>query len=83
LRTLRRRGELGHRYGLLTVAQRVLVAGRPHRLPSGHSSPDPVTALLVITGRLSQWPAIARGRLTFTGHRPELGPRFADLFVFP
>jgi hypothetical protein len=42
-----------------------------------------VTALLVITGRLSQWPAIALGRLTFTGDRPELGPRFADLFVFP
>ncbi len=46
-------------------------------------SADPVTALLVITGRLSQWPAIALGRLMFTGDRPELGPRFADLFVFP
>ena len=46
-------------------------------------SADPVTVLLVITGRLSQWPAIALGRLTFTGDRPELGPRFADLFVFP
>jgi len=46
-------------------------------------SADPVTALLVTTGRLSQWPAIALGRLTFTGDRPELGPRFADLFVFP
>jgi uncharacterized protein (TIGR03083 family) len=46
-------------------------------------SADPVTALLVISGRLSQWPAIALGRLTFTGDRPELGPRFADLFVFP
>jgi uncharacterized protein (TIGR03083 family) len=46
-------------------------------------SADPVTALLVIGGRLSQWPAIALGGLTFTGDRPELGPRFADLFVFP
>jgi uncharacterized protein (TIGR03083 family) len=46
-------------------------------------SADPVTALLVISGRLSQWAAIALGRLTFTGDRPELGPRFADLFVFP
>ena len=46
-------------------------------------SADPVTALLVITGRLSQWPAIALGRLTFTGDRPEIGPRFADLFVYP
>jgi hypothetical protein len=42
-----------------------------------------VAALLVIGGRLSQWPAIALGRLRFTGDRPELGPRFADLFVFP
>ena len=46
-------------------------------------STDPATALLVISGRLSQWPAIALGRLNFTGDRPELGPRFADLFVFP
>jgi uncharacterized protein (TIGR03083 family) len=44
---------------------------------------DPVTALLVQAGRLSQWPAIALGRLTFTGQRPEAGPRFAGLFVFP
>jgi uncharacterized protein (TIGR03083 family) len=46
-------------------------------------SADPVTALLLMSGRLSQWPAIALGRLRFTGARPELGPRFADLFVFP
>jgi len=46
-------------------------------------SADPVTALLVISRRLSQWSAIALGRLTFTGNRPELGPRFADLSVFP
>ena len=46
-------------------------------------STDPVTALLVFSGRLSQWTAIALGRLTFLGDRPELGPRFADLFVFP
>jgi hypothetical protein len=46
-------------------------------------SMDPVTALLVMSGRLSQWPAIAIGAMTFSGDRPELGPRFADLFVFP
>lgn len=46
-------------------------------------SADAVTALLVQTGRLSQWPAIALGRLTFSGRRPEVGPRFAELFVFP
>jgi uncharacterized protein (TIGR03083 family) len=44
---------------------------------------DPVTALLVQSGRLGQWPAIALGRLTFAGPHPEIGPRFADLFVFP
>jgi uncharacterized protein (TIGR03083 family) len=46
-------------------------------------SMDPVTALLTATGRLSQWPAIALGRLTFSGDRAEVGPRFFDLFVFP
>jgi uncharacterized protein (TIGR03083 family) len=46
-------------------------------------SADPVTELLVMSGRLSQWAAIALGRLTFSGDRPEIGPRFNDLFVFP
>jgi putative sterol carrier protein len=46
-------------------------------------SSDPVTALLVLSGRLSQWAAIALGRLTFSGDRPEIGPRFPNLFVFP
>lgn len=44
---------------------------------------DSVTALLVMSGRLSQWAAIALGRLAFSGRRPEIGPRFHDLFVFP
>jgi uncharacterized protein (TIGR03083 family) len=44
---------------------------------------DSVTALLVMSGRLNQWTAIALGRLTFSGQRPEIGPRFNDLFVFP
>jgi uncharacterized protein (TIGR03083 family) len=46
-------------------------------------SADPVTALLVMSGRLSRWAAIALGGLTFAGDRPEIGPRFNDLFVFP
>jgi putative sterol carrier protein len=46
-------------------------------------SADPVTAHLVCTGRLSHWPAIASGRLTFSGERPEIGPAFFDLFVCP
>lgn len=62
--------------------------GTYEELPAGPSvdcviSMDPVTALLLTTGRLSQWPAIALGRLTFSGDRPELGPRFVELFVFP
>ena len=44
---------------------------------------DPVTAHLVISKRISQWPAIALGRLTYSGERPEIGPRFFDLFMFP
>jgi len=46
-------------------------------------SADPVTALLVMSGRLTQLAAIALGRLTFSSDRPEIGPRFTDLFVFP
>jgi uncharacterized protein (TIGR03083 family) len=46
-------------------------------------SAEPVTALLVMSGRLSQWAAIALGLLAFSGDRPEIGARFHDLFVFP
>lgn len=46
-------------------------------------STDPVTELLVMSGRLSQWAAIALQRLSFSGDRPEIGPRFRNLFVFP
>lgn len=46
-------------------------------------SADPVAALMVVSGRLDQWSAIALGRLAFSGVRPEIGPRFTDLFVFP
>jgi uncharacterized protein (TIGR03083 family) len=46
-------------------------------------SADPVAALLVISGRISQWAAIALGLMTFAGPSPEVGPRFADLFRFP
>jgi uncharacterized protein (TIGR03083 family) len=46
-------------------------------------SADAVTALLVMSGRLTQWAAIALGGLTFSGDHPEYGPPFNDLFVFP
>ena len=54
----------------------------PHSIDCAISA-DPVTALLVMSGRLNQWAAIALGRLTFSGDRPELGPRFDELFAFP
>jgi hypothetical protein len=44
---------------------------------------DPVALLLVGYGRMTQWPAIARGRLVAWGRRPWLGPRFPGLFYTP
>jgi uncharacterized protein (TIGR03083 family) len=46
-------------------------------------SADPVAFLLVGTGRLSQWEAIALGLLTGGGPKPELALGFNDLFVYP
>jgi uncharacterized protein (TIGR03083 family) len=46
-------------------------------------SADPVTAHLVFTGRMSQWSAIALGSLAFGGERPDVGPRFFDVLVWP
>jgi uncharacterized protein (TIGR03083 family) len=44
---------------------------------------DPVTFLLVGTGRLSQWAAVALGLLRAGGPRPELATGFGRLFRFP
>lgn len=44
---------------------------------------DPVAFLLVGSGRLSQWDAIALGLLEASGDRPELALGFTDLFLFP
>lgn len=44
---------------------------------------DPVAFLLVATGRLDQWQAIALGLLGAGGERPELAMGFTSLFVFP
>jgi uncharacterized protein (TIGR03083 family) len=44
---------------------------------------QPVALLLVAYGRMSQWQAIARGRLMAWGRRPWLGPRFPGLFFKP
>ena len=44
---------------------------------------DPVTFLLLVYGRRSQWPGILRGQLRAWGRRPWLGPRFQHLFARP
>jgi uncharacterized protein (TIGR03083 family) len=44
---------------------------------------DPVTFLLAMYWRRSQWPGILRGQLRAWGPRPWLGPRFQGLFLRP
>ncbi len=44
---------------------------------------DPVAFLLVSTGRMSQWTAIALGLMRAGGRRPELAASFGNLFRFP
>jgi uncharacterized protein (TIGR03083 family) len=46
-------------------------------------SADPVAWLLVASGRLDRWAAIALGLIEAAGPRPELATEFGDLFVFP
>lgn len=46
-------------------------------------SADPVAWLLVGSGRLDRWPAIALGLIEAGGDRPELAAGFGDLFIFP
>ena len=61
-----------------------------YRLESPDSGPvdctitaDPVAFLLVDSGRMSQWAAIAVGLMKADGDRPELALRFNNLFLFP
>lgn len=44
---------------------------------------DPVAFLLVSTGRMSRWTAIALGLMRAGGRRPELAASFGGLFRFP
>jgi len=44
---------------------------------------DPVAFLLVESGRMCQWAAIALGLIRACGERPELAAGFTDLFLFP
>ncbi|MGH8991893.1 MAG: maleylpyruvate isomerase family mycothiol-dependent enzyme [Acidimicrobiia bacterium] len=46
-------------------------------------SADPVAFLLVGSGRLERWPAIALGLVEAGGSRPEMALEFNDLFIFP
>lgn len=46
-------------------------------------SAQPVAFLLVGSGRMSQWTAMALGLLEFGGDRADLGPGFAQLFRYP
>ncbi len=48
-----------------------------------HLSVDPAAFLLVSWGRVSQWPAIARGQLLAWGRRPWLGLRLRALLRNP
>ena len=44
---------------------------------------EPVTFLLIALGRCNPWGAIARGRITAWGRRPQLAPAFPRLFRAP
>ncbi|MGH3669885.1 MAG: SCP2 sterol-binding domain-containing protein [Pseudonocardiaceae bacterium] len=48
-----------------------------------HISADPVALLLVVFGRQSQWPAIAKGKLMAWGRKPWLGPQLNSLVRNP
>jgi uncharacterized protein (TIGR03083 family) len=46
-------------------------------------SADPVAFLMVGSGRLNQYEAIALGLMSVGGNRPQLAVEFPDLFVYP
>ena len=46
-------------------------------------SADPVAFLLVCSGRMTQWEAIALGLYRTKGPTPEMGLSFMDLFAYP
>jgi hypothetical protein len=46
-------------------------------------SADPVAFLLVMSGRLGQWAAIALGLMSASGDRPELALGMTGLFRYP
>jgi uncharacterized protein (TIGR03083 family) len=77
--------ELRGGLGELTVR---FIDGRYSVEPPGGSvdctiSADPVALLLVASGRMIQFEAIALGLLSTGGHRPELALGFTSLFIAP
>jgi hypothetical protein len=48
-----------------------------------HISADPSALLMVAWNRMSQWEAIAKGKLVAWGRKPWLGPRFRSLMRNP
>ena len=63
--------------GAVTVRQR-----RGERVDC-HLSADPATLLLLLFGRINQWPAILTGRLFAWGSRPWLAPRLRQVLRNP
>jgi hypothetical protein len=55
----------------------------PARRVDCHLRADPATLLLVVWGRFSPWPAVARGRLMAWGRRPWLAARLPSLIRTP
>jgi len=67
-------GRLGVRF-----ADGALTVGEPDEAPDCEITVDPVTMLLVTSGRLSPWTAVALGLLRGGGRRPDLAPGFSRL----
>jgi SCP-2 sterol transfer family len=78
---VRLRGQGVHRFAFDHGRLRMNPPG-PFR-PDAVISADPVTFLLVVYKRTSQWPAILTGRLTAWGRRPWLALSFAGRFHQP
>jgi hypothetical protein len=72
----------GDGFGLALDDGRLSVAERGGRVDC-HVGADPATMLLLIWGRIGQWPAIATGRLVAWGRRPWLGLRLAGMLRNP
>lgn len=77
---LRLRG--GERYSLSFTDGSLAISTEPTRSDL-HISADPVAMLLVGYGRISQWRALARGKILAWGRGPWLGLRFRGLLRNP